>query len=64
MRAIEVGFEALGNLGYPIPIDRGKAQKCAKDLRSRVSTDPNVIAVHYHVDEFLTVELAFFAYYR
>jgi len=63
MKAIEVGFEALSYLGYPIPIDRGKAMKWAKDLRSRVPTDPAIIAVRYHAKGMLTAELAILACY-
>ena len=45
MKAVEVGFDALGLLGDPVPIDLDKAAKWAKDLRSRIPTDPDIIAV-------------------
>ena len=53
MKAIEVGFDALGHLGYPIPVDPDKAANWSKDLRTRVPTEPDIIAVR-----FLTGELS------
>jgi hypothetical protein len=46
-KAIEVGIEALGHLGYPIPIDHDEALRWAKRLRSHVPTDPAIIAVRH-----------------
>lgn len=63
MKAIEVGFDALGHLGYPVPIDPDKATKWAKDLRTRIPTAPDTIAVRLLTGKLLIAELAVFACY-
>ena len=58
MKAIEVGFEALGHLGYPIPVDHDEAGIRAKELRSHVPTDPAIIAVCHCARRSLKADLA------
>jgi hypothetical protein len=55
IEAIEVGFEALGILGFPIPVDTKRAADLADELRPGISTDPEVIAVDHSLASHLRV---------